>query len=79
MAGAPTHQMSNCLTDRVDTALTSNPHLFGRKLNCQASEGVVVLTGRVNTYFQKQMAQEAIRRVDGVQHIDNQLEVEWAS
>ncbi len=37
----------------------------------------MVLKGTVNSYFQKQMAQEAIRRVDGVELIDNQLEVNW--
>ena len=42
-----------------------------------ADSGIVVLTGKVNSFFQKQMAQEAIRRVDGVEKIDNQLEVDW--
>ena len=37
----------------------------------------MVLKGTVNSYFQKQMAQEAIRRIDGVELIDNQLEVNW--
>jgi osmotically-inducible protein OsmY len=37
----------------------------------------VVLKGVVHSYFQKQMAQEAVRHVDGVQHIDNELEVTW--
>ena len=57
---------------------TSSPHLSGRKLDYEADSGVVVLTGKVNSYFQKQMAQEAIRRVDGVELIDNRLEVDWA-
>jgi osmotically-inducible protein OsmY len=38
----------------------------------------VVLKGSVRSFFQKQMAQEAIRRIDGVQMIDNMLEVTWA-
>ena len=37
----------------------------------------VVLQGSVSTYFQKQMAQEVVRRVEGVQEIDNCLEVLW--
>ena len=36
------------------------------------------MQGVVKTYFQKQMAQEAIRRVDGVEHVENCLEVTWA-
>jgi osmotically-inducible protein OsmY len=37
----------------------------------------VVVRGTVETYYQKQMAQEIMRRVEGVQKIDNQLEVSW--
>jgi osmotically-inducible protein OsmY len=37
-----------------------------------------VLQGVVGTFFQKQMAQEALRRVDGVQQIENNLEVAWS-
>jgi len=68
---------SSCLLDRLGAALSSNPHLFGHKLGYEAEEGTVVLKGVVNSYFQKQMAQEAIRRIDGVALIDNQLEVNW--
>ena len=65
------------LMDRLDQAITSSPHLLGRKLECETDSGVVVLTGTVNTYYQKQMAQEAVRHVAGVQAIDNRLEVHW--
>ena len=71
------HSTVNCLTDRLGEALTTSPHLFGRTLDYEADSGIVVLTGKVNSFFQKQMAQEAIRRVDGVEKIDNQLEVDW--
>jgi hypothetical protein len=37
-----------------------------------------VLKGCVRSFFQKQMAQEAIRRIDGVESIENLLEVNWA-
>jgi osmotically-inducible protein OsmY len=35
----------------------------------------VILRGKVGSYFQKQMAQEALRGVDGVEAIENCLEV----
>ena len=63
--------------DRVGAALSSNPHLAGRKLRFEADAGHVVLRGEVGTYFQKQMAQEALRHVDGVDTIDNLLDVSW--
>jgi osmotically-inducible protein OsmY len=65
------------LEDRVLTALERNPHLSHRNLRFETSSGRVTLRGIVTTYFQKQMAQEAIRHVDGVNEIANELEVCW--
>ncbi len=61
----------------VSRALQIHPHLYGRRLNIEAQEGRVVLRGEVESYFEKQMAQEAIRRIDGVTSIENRLEVSW--
>jgi osmotically-inducible protein OsmY len=63
------------LDDRVLTALERNPYLSHRNLRFETSSGRVTLKGVVTTYFQKQMAQEAIRYVDGVSEIANELEV----
>ena len=49
-----------------------------QQVRVEAADGRVVLKGSVSSFFQKQMAQEAIRRVDGVERIDNLLEVNWA-
>ena len=67
----------NCLVAKLHQALSSNPHLLGRKLEFETTSGVVVLRGTVNSFYQKQMAQEAVRRVDGVEMIDNRLHVAW--
>jgi osmotically-inducible protein OsmY len=66
------------LFDRIHSALSTNPHVPSRQVRIEANEGRVVLKGSVSSFFQKQMAQEAIRRIDGVQLIDNLLEVTWA-
>ncbi len=66
------------LDDRVLTALEQNPHITRRNLRFETSEGRVTLRGVVGTYYQKQMAQEAIRYVDGVHEIANELEVNGA-
>ncbi|MHC4404639.1 MAG: BON domain-containing protein [Planctomycetota bacterium] len=63
------------LNDKVLTALECNPHVPGRNLRFETESGRVTLRGVVHTYFQKQMAQEAIRHVDGVHEICNELEV----
>lgn len=61
--------------ERVHSALSTSPHVPDRQVSFETDEGRVVLTGNVTSFFEKQMAQEAIRRVDGVQLIDNLLEV----
>jgi osmotically-inducible protein OsmY len=65
------------LVERVGSALETNPYLSGRKLRFEAQEGRITLNGVVASYFQKQMAQEVIKRVEGVEQIENQLEVSW--
>ena len=71
------HEHSVSLIDRVDLALSENPHLNRRDLRLESNGGQVVLKGNVRSYYQKQMAQEAIKRIDGVVRIDNQLNVTW--
>jgi osmotically-inducible protein OsmY len=66
------------LTDRAMSALINNPHLSRRQLRLEARQGRVTVRGIVRSFFQKQMAQESLRRVEGVCHIENQLEVMWS-
>jgi osmotically-inducible protein OsmY len=66
------------LFERIHAALMNNPHVPSRQVSVEAADGHVVLKGSVRSFFQKQMAQEAIRRIDGVQRIENLLEVNWA-
>lgn len=65
------------LDDRVLTALEQNPHVARRNLRFETQQGRVTLRGVVGTYYQKQMAQEAVRSVEGVEEIANELEVCW--
>ncbi|MCA9234382.1 MAG: BON domain-containing protein [Planctomycetales bacterium] len=65
------------LVDRVHGLLSQSPHLSPRDLEVSADEGSVRLHGTVSSFFQKQMAQEMLRRVDGVERIVNMLQVNW--
>jgi len=65
------------LVDQVQGVLSRSPYVSTRELRVEAREGVVRLEGAVRSFFHKQMAQELIRRVDGVQRIENYLQVEW--
>lgn len=69
---------SQSLVDRVSLALELSPHIGCRHLRVETDQGHVRLCGVVNSYYQKQMAQEALRRVDGVETIENHLEVAWS-
>jgi len=71
---APEHS----LAERVDQAIRTNPFVSGRMLRFETDGSRVVLQGSVKSYFQKQMAQEAVRRVAGVEQVENCLEVLWA-
>jgi osmotically-inducible protein OsmY len=66
------------LTKRISSAIDKHPHLTRRNVHFEAREGHVVLRGTVKSYYQKQMAQEALRRLEGVDQIENQLEVHWS-
>ena len=67
------------LHEVVSSALERNPYLQHRNLRFEThQEGRVVLRGVVRSYYQKQMAQEMLRGLAGIQAIENHLEVSWA-
>ncbi len=66
------------LVHNLETALVASPYVSGQRLRVESRQGHVVVRGRVGSYYQKQMAQEALLRVEGVEAIENQLEVHWA-
>lgn len=65
------------LESLISTAFEQSPYRGHRMVRFEAAEGRVVLRGMVTSYFHKQMAQEIVRRVEGVGQIENQLEVSW--
>jgi osmotically-inducible protein OsmY len=66
------------LQTRINLALKDSPHSLGEHVMGTNDEGVVVLQGRVETFYHKQVAQELLRKLDGVERIVNLLEVHWA-
>jgi osmotically-inducible protein OsmY len=74
----------------MSTLSTPHKHLFSeiaarrlhdsiyldlRHVSCAYHDGVLVLQGRLPTYHLKQMAQEAVNHLDGVERIENRIEV----
>ncbi len=62
----------------ISTVISGHPHLKRHKVHVEAQQGHVVLRGVVHSYYQKQLAQEAVWRLEGVHSIENHLEVDWA-
>ncbi len=63
------------LCDLVYSTLCRNPYLTGRNVRIQVVDDSVVLSGVVNSYYQKQMAQESLRQVQGLGQVRNEIQV----
>ena len=59
----------------VERCLRSNSHSALSNISCDCLGGVVLLRGSLPTYYLKQVAQEVVSHLAGVEQIDNQIEV----
>ena len=66
------------LDSLISSTIEAHPHLRHRRVHFETRSGHVVLRGVVGSYYQKQMAQEAVRRLQGVAQVENCLEVDWS-
>ncbi|MEE3074769.1 MAG: BON domain-containing protein [Planctomycetota bacterium] len=64
---------------RIDQDLANHPLMKGKNVRIQQEKHRVILEGDVDSYYDKQMLQEVVRRIEGVEEIENRLLVEWAS
>ena len=46
-----------------------------RQISCEYHHGVLTLRGRVPSFYLKQMAQAVLKDIDGIERIDNQVDV----
>ncbi len=72
----------NALADLRSSAIQSleaNPIFRGRMalgaIQIESNGDTLVLTGKVPSYYLKQLLQESVRHLKGVRHIDNQVVV----
>jgi osmotically-inducible protein OsmY len=56
------------LQQRLDSA--------ARQITCEYEDGVLLLRGHLTSYYEKQMAQETLRALEGVDQIINKIEVD---
>lgn len=60
---------------QVEARLQASPYSSIRTIVCLCDEGILVLRGRVPTFFHKQVAQIVVADIEGVKQIVNQIEV----
>ncbi len=65
------------LINQVRSAVHADPHLAQRNLQFEHRGCHVTVRGTVESYYQKQLAQETLRRIDGIDEIENHVSVCW--
>lgn len=59
----------------AEARLSASSHPALRKVRCKYDNGVLVLRGRLNTFFHSQLAQETVAKINGVRRVVNQIEI----
>ncbi len=63
------------LGELAEARLRANPYLALKSITCDCRLGMLVLRGRVATYYLKQMATAAVADLPGVCRVVNQIDV----
>src|SRR5690349_12169223 len=66
----------NDLADIARTCLQTSAHRALRFLKCECGQGILILRGRVSSYYDKQLAQESVRHLPGLKALVNVIEVD---
>jgi hypothetical protein len=78
-SSAPARTAHPGLKESAEDCLRRNPYPALKNVSCDCRGGVLVLRGCVPTYYLKQVAQEAVAPLEGVERIDNQIQVARAA
>jgi osmotically-inducible protein OsmY len=65
------------VVEQARERLRAAPNISLRDLSCKYQHGLLILLGKVDSYYEKQLAQEAVARLEGVAQVVNQVEVTW--
>ncbi|MGJ3253807.1 MAG: BON domain-containing protein [Elainellaceae cyanobacterium] len=65
------------LSSNITEALSRDPYVEAREILVSVNDGVVTLTGVVDSYFEKWQAGDLAARIAGVVSIDNNLAVDY--
>ena len=59
----------------AQSRLADTPFPVLREVACQFDRGVLILRGHLPSFYLKSVAQEAVRNLDGVRQVVNEIEV----
>jgi osmotically-inducible protein OsmY len=65
------------LEEQAQERLRATPYVSFRDVRCEYRHGLLILRGQVLSYYEKQLAQEAVARLEGITRVVNELEVTW--
>jgi osmotically-inducible protein OsmY len=74
-AAAPSCPREGGVAQLAESRLRNNSYLALKNVSCEYQQGLLVLRGFLPSYYLKQLAQEVVARVDGVDQILNQINV----
>lgn len=60
---------------KAEATLLFNTHLNSFDINTDVQDGVIVLTGKVDSSVDKKLAEELVAGIDGVAEVDNRLTI----
>jgi osmotically-inducible protein OsmY len=77
IAGSPeeNYGLSTRIADLARQRLGGTSYQFLRFVDCCFQNGVLTLRGRVPSFYLKQMAQSLLANIEGVDRIDNRVDV----
>jgi|GEM_PF-4035133 len=65
------------VVNNVRTLLERNPHFHAHtsEIAVELDGHTLILTGQLSSFYLKQLLQESLRNIDGIEKIDNQVNV----
>ena len=63
------------MAEAASERLRSSPYRALRAISCECDQSVLLLRGRLPSFYHKQLAQEAVAGVRGVSQVINEIEV----
>lgn len=67
--------VDDTVAELAENRLRANAYLALKNISCEFHEGVLTLRGCLPSYYLKQVAQEAVVDTEGVQRVENHIEV----